>query len=295
MLRVSACIPVFNGGETLEKAIESVRAQTLAPEEILVVDDGSTDGSAQLAEKLGCKVIRQENRGVAAARNVLLKEADGEVIALLDHDDAWTKEKLATQIAKLETSGVALVHSDCRFHYDDETVKERRLKIHPDHDAFEHVLPDNRIITSSAVFYRDLMIEAGGFAEDLSRCSDWYGWFMLAASHRFAHFPAIQVDYLVREDSLANSGLKFHSEKRRLLKEHILPRFDELFVRIEARDRRTYRRLIEEQIGVAASTMAKYLEAEGKKAEARELYREGLKLARKVPRVWTRWMKSLLR
>jgi len=111
--RISVIIPVFNGERFLGEAIKSALSQTLPPYEILVIDDGSTDGSAQLAESFGppVRVIRQENRGEAAARNRGIDAAQGDWIAFLDCDDVWKPEKLALQAALLSPA-VNCVHTN---------------------------------------------------------------------------------------------------------------------------------------------------------------------------------------
>jgi glycosyltransferase involved in cell wall biosynthesis len=95
---VSVVIPVYNGERFLREAIESVRAQTVSVAEIIVVDDGSTDGSAELADSLGATVIRQPNAGVTAARNAGILVASQPWVALLDQDDVWEVKKIETQM-----------------------------------------------------------------------------------------------------------------------------------------------------------------------------------------------------
>ncbi len=98
---VSVIIPVYNGASYLAAAIESVFAQTYTPIEIIVVDDGSTDGSAIIAGAFPkVHLLTQPNRGVADARNAGLAAAQGELIAFLDHDDLWLPEKLRVQVAR---------------------------------------------------------------------------------------------------------------------------------------------------------------------------------------------------
>jgi glycosyltransferase involved in cell wall biosynthesis len=94
---VSVVIPAYNVARYVAKAIESVRAQTLAPNEVIVVDDGSSDGTAAAAAHAGASVIRQENRGLAAARNAGIAVATQPWIAFLDADDRWLPGKLAQQ------------------------------------------------------------------------------------------------------------------------------------------------------------------------------------------------------
>ncbi len=99
---ISVLIPVWNGARFLAAALGSVAAQTLAPIETIVVDDGSTDGSAQVAAGFPfVQVIRQENRGPGAARNRAAAAAHGDHLAFLDADDLWKPDKLACQLAIL--------------------------------------------------------------------------------------------------------------------------------------------------------------------------------------------------
>ena len=96
---ISCVIPVFNAAKYLAEALDSVLAQTVVPNEIILVDDGSTDESAQVAAKYGrhARLVSQENRGPAAARNRGLQLARGELIAFLDADDLWATDKTERQ------------------------------------------------------------------------------------------------------------------------------------------------------------------------------------------------------
>jgi len=103
---ISVIVPVFNGERFLEEGLRSALDQSLPPSEVIVVDDGSTDASAEIAESFGDPVrcTRQENAGVAAARNRGLSVATGEFIAFQDHDDLWPPEKLEVQVAALRAN-----------------------------------------------------------------------------------------------------------------------------------------------------------------------------------------------
>ena len=101
--RVSVLIPTYNYGRFLSAALESVFAQTYSDYEVIVLDDGSTDDTAQIvAAYPQVRYIYQENAGIAAARNRLLDEARGEFAAFLDADDLWLPEKLELQVAYLD-------------------------------------------------------------------------------------------------------------------------------------------------------------------------------------------------
>lgn len=111
---VSVVIPCYNGAAYLRETLESALAQTHAPLEVIVVDDGSTDDSAAIAESFGppVRVIRQENRGESAARNVGVRASRGDWIAFLDADDLWDPCKLEAQLAHTDREVVCVY---CHF------------------------------------------------------------------------------------------------------------------------------------------------------------------------------------
>jgi len=102
---ISCIVPVFNGETYLAEAIESILKQSYRPIEIIIADDGSTDGTATVAGRYGKQIryLRQANAGTAAARNLGLSAAAGEFVAFLDADDLWHPEKLARQMAHFQT------------------------------------------------------------------------------------------------------------------------------------------------------------------------------------------------
>lgn len=96
---ISVIIPVYNNARYLGEALDSVRAQTYRSFEIIVVDDGSTDGMARVAQVADVRYFHQANAGCGAARNTGVKHARGKFVAFLDHDDLWGSDKLAWQMA----------------------------------------------------------------------------------------------------------------------------------------------------------------------------------------------------
>src|SRR5882724_4095714 len=92
-MRISAVIPLYNGEKYIEQALHSVLSQTLAPADIIVVDDGSTDGGAAIVEKMAAlhpiRLLCKENGGQSSARNLGIAHSGGDLIALLDQDDLW--------------------------------------------------------------------------------------------------------------------------------------------------------------------------------------------------------------
>jgi glycosyltransferase involved in cell wall biosynthesis len=100
--RISVILPVYNGAAYLREALESAFAQTLPPHEIIVVDDGSTDATPEIASSFDVVYVRQDNAGVSSARNRAIHRAGGDYLAFLDADDVWLPEKLERQIAQLD-------------------------------------------------------------------------------------------------------------------------------------------------------------------------------------------------
>ena len=111
-LPVTVVIPAYDRAELLPRALASVAAQTAAPAEILVIDDGSADDTAAVAERLGARVLRHErNRGVSAARNTALDAAGGEWVAFLDTDDEWLPFHLERLWPRRDGHAAALLRS----------------------------------------------------------------------------------------------------------------------------------------------------------------------------------------
>lgn len=161
---VSVIIPAYNPGHFLEEAVASIHAQNHQPLEIVLVDDGSTDGVAtELAARDETIVyLRQPNRGAAAARNAGLRVARGEVIAFLDADDLWTAGKLARQLEALRTDlQCDLVAGQVRHFHDDCLSEAARTRL---------VLPPDgpSELPSSIVLRRALIDRVGLFNEELS-------------------------------------------------------------------------------------------------------------------------------
>lgn len=198
-LTVSVVIPVFNGNATVAAAIESVRRQTYPIQEIIVVDDGSTDDTGSVVRAFGDAVryVRQANQGVGAARNRGVAEAVGEYVAFLDADDLWLPAKLARQAAVLaaepEVDGV-----QCSAYLVDDHLRvigARRCT--PDRDScLDYLLFRNLpSVGSSAVIRRAGLEAVGGFATDLAAIEDWDLACRLARHGRLRSVPDFLVLY----------------------------------------------------------------------------------------------------
>lgn len=185
MPRVSVVIPTFNRKAFLKEAIESVLSQTYRDLEVIVVDDGSEDGTAELVTALADKRIRyvwQPNRGPAAARNHGASMAQGELLAFLDSDDLWTPRKLEKQVSFFQD------HPEARICYTDEIWIRRGVRVNPKkkHQKYSgwiypYCLPLCIISPSSVMFKRELWEESGGFDENFPFCEDYELWLRISS------------------------------------------------------------------------------------------------------------------
>jgi len=152
---VSVVIPCYNAAPFLGETLESALAQTHSPLEVIVIDDGSTDDSAAIAESFGppVRVIRQENQGESVARNRGMDEARGEWIALLDADDVWKPQKLERQTATLDEDVVA-AHTNL-YYFGDAGGRTHIEKV-PEHERYcvEQLALTNYFLCPSALLVR---------------------------------------------------------------------------------------------------------------------------------------------
>lgn len=180
---VSVIIPTHNRLESLSIAIKSVVDQHYPIEELIVVDDGSTDGTTQWCKQTHPEVtlITQSNHGVSHARNRAIEAAKGEWIALLDSDDRWYPEKLSTQMHAIS------MNPELRLCHCDEHWIRNGKRVNPKHkhrkfggDVFRHCLPLCAISPSASLIHRSLFTDVGLFDESLPACEDYDLWLRIA-------------------------------------------------------------------------------------------------------------------
>ena len=198
MIRVSAIIAVYNRAATIGRAIQSVMAQQFDGFEVIVVDDGSTDSTPAALEEWGAqiRVIRQPNRGPAAARNSGDRNARGEYLAFLDSDDEWMPAKLGRMVTALDRAPNAVL-AFSRFTSVDESGRDAPGAFLPgDNDhapSMEEML--NRfcwpILTSAVVMRRETFARCGGFNEEFRfpGYEDLHLWLLAREQGEFLYIP----------------------------------------------------------------------------------------------------------
>jgi glycosyltransferase involved in cell wall biosynthesis len=207
---VSVVIPTFNRRRFIGSAIDSALAQTYAPIEIVVVDDGSTDGTAELIREryAGDRRVQyhwQINQGQAIARNAAIREARGEVVAFLDSDDLWNPDKLEKQMPlMIRAPAVQIVHGGCslvdesgRWVKDHVPARETGVNVGHILGALVYL---NRISCLTAVVRKEAIERVGGFnpGARLAACAlDWDLWLRIACHGSVDYIPETLAKYRV--------------------------------------------------------------------------------------------------
>ncbi|HEX8030338.1 MAG TPA: glycosyltransferase family A protein [Vicinamibacterales bacterium] len=214
MINVSVVIPVYNAAPTVARAIESVLAQTHPAWEIIVVDDGSTDGSADRVMRVAgaaVQLIRQDNGGAARARNVGIARATGDVIALLDADDWWDREKLAQQVTVFERH-LDLVATSSNWQWDPAArmaqaggfslpALERGRALR---GSGESLLRYAFSMNASTTAVRRAVLQRHRFDDRLTTAEDRDVWIRLVAEGPVLFDPAVLATVAHRPDSLSH-------------------------------------------------------------------------------------------
>ena len=207
--RVSVIIPTYDRGWTLGGAVDSVLGQTYRDFELIVVDDGSMDDTPDILAGYGerIRVVRQENRGVSAARNAGIGVATGELLAFLDSDDRWLPEKLAEQVGFFDERPEALIcQTEETWIRNGVRVNPKKHHKKPSGEIFEASLSLCLVSPSAVMIHRRLFDEVGLFDEALPACEDYDLWLRVSRSYPvyLIDVPLI-VKYGGHEDQLSRA------------------------------------------------------------------------------------------
>jgi GT2 family glycosyltransferase len=214
-------IPAYNARATVGATLRSVLRQTIADLEVLVVDDGSDDGTAAELERVRdprVEVLTGDRRGVAAARNRGLEHSRGEFVSFVDADDLWTADKLERQVAALgRCPDTAVAYSWTAFIADDGSYLFAKERSRFEGDVHAALATENFLASgSNALARREALERAGGFDERFSPAEDWEFWLRVAGRERFALVPRYQVLYRLRSGSRSSDVDWMEAGLRRL-------------------------------------------------------------------------------
>ena len=228
MSLVSVAIPAYRAADLIGEALASITAQTYPHWEIVVVEDGTDDGTAEmvdaLAEKWGASRVRYHrhpsNRGLSATRNTAISLAKGKYIALLDHDDIWQPHHLSVMIQALENRQADLAYAQAAFFESCSEWGHRELGVcgpnSEDLQAFPaSLLRKNFIPVCSVVMRKAVWETLGGFDTNLKRVEDLDFWLRaVEAGFTFAYVPQIVGGYR------QNNAAAMTSNKAEILEWH---------------------------------------------------------------------------
>jgi glycosyltransferase involved in cell wall biosynthesis len=207
---VSVILPVFNSERFLAEAIESVRAQSFGNLEVIVVDDGSADNSAKVAQGYPLRCFRQEHRGQGAARNFGIRQARGGFLAFLDSDDLWMPEKTARQMARL----TARPELEAVF------GRVEQFSGKPGSPGFRSAgVVRNGIVPGAMLIRSASFARIGPFAED-RRIGEFLDWYARAVEAGLVSevLPEVVLRRRIHEDNLMRRPETDTSEYARILK-----------------------------------------------------------------------------
>jgi glycosyltransferase involved in cell wall biosynthesis len=214
MPRVSICIPTYNRKNYLKKTLESVFAQTYKDYEVVIVDDGSTDGTDQMIKQNNYSVryFWQKNQGVADARNKLLKLAEAEYITFIDSDDLLFPYAVEDLINLVEYNGSGVVAYSSYVAIDErgKEIKRKPRKLPSGHiaaDLFEYIY----VHSCGTMCKKKLFEEAGGFDISLPVCAEYALWLKLSLKYDF--IPAARPNFKRRRHSGNLSAYSFANRK----------------------------------------------------------------------------------
>lgn len=210
---VSVIIPTYNRKALLMRAVESALEQTIGDMEVIIADDGSTDGTAELfkgAMDARVKYHLLPHRGACAARNAGIELARGKYIAFLDSDDVWTPDKLEVQRRQLEESGADVVCCAFERHDGDTITRVPQGDVAQHQISYQQLLGGNCVSTQT-LFGRAECMKRIRFDESFPRMQDWEYAIRLAEGARLMFFPDVLARLYVQTDSISRKpelGLK---------------------------------------------------------------------------------------
>jgi glycosyltransferase involved in cell wall biosynthesis len=211
MPTVTVIVPAFNAERYLGEALASIRDQTLKDLEVIVVDDGSTDDTINVAERfanaLPLSIVCQSNRGPSAARNTGIRQATGRFCAFLDADDIMDRELLQAQVKRFQSDPeLGLVFTDITTFDEGGIINPSHWNFarkRGDRPVIDRLLLDNFVTTSTVMARRDCILQAGLFPENRRIAEDYELWLRMAVRWKVGIIERALLRYRYRHGSLS--------------------------------------------------------------------------------------------
>jgi len=206
-LKISAIIPTFNRENFISKSIKSIKNQSYLIDEIIIVDDGSTDNTQKILKNIkNIRIVKTKNLGVSHARNIGIKEAKNEWIAFLDSDDLWLENKIENQVLfhKLNPN-ILFSHTEEKWLRNGKTIKYPKSLTKPSGDCFLQNISTCKIATSSVILNKSIFKDIGYFDEKLKVCEDYDLWLRISYKYNMGLIKEEQIVKIAGHTQLSAS------------------------------------------------------------------------------------------
>jgi len=199
-LKISVIIPTFNRNNFISKSIKSIQNQTYQIDEIIIVDDGSTDNTQEILKNFkNIRIIKTKNLGVSHARNIGIKKAKNRWISFLDSDDLWLENKIENQVIfHKQNPNILFSHTGEKWLRNGNIKKYPKSLTKPSGNCFLKNISTCKIATSSILLHKSIFDDIGYFDEKLKVCEDYDLW--LRISHRY------NIGLINEEQIIKNAG-----------------------------------------------------------------------------------------
>ena len=222
-MKISVVIPTFNRANFILKAIHSIKEQSIPVNEIIVVDDGSTDNTKEVLQDLDIVYIYQKNSGVSGARNTGIKCAKNNWIAFLDSDDTWHETKIEKQVEFHKSNlNILLSHTNELWKRGEKIINQKKHQQKPSGFCFLENLEACKIGPSTVMIHKDIFSEIGLFDEDLIVCEDYDLWLRISKEFEIGYLKEkLITKYAGHENQLSFTTFAIDQYRIQALEKHL--------------------------------------------------------------------------
>jgi glycosyltransferase involved in cell wall biosynthesis len=230
---LSVIIPAYNVEQYIREAVDSALQQTFQDIEVIVIDDGSTDGTNSIVRSISDQrlvIMEQANGGLGAARNAGIRKAAGKYLGLLDGDDVWLPQKAEAHIPVMEKDeNICISFSNMKYIDENGQYSGQLLISRYSEPTMDDLMLKNHITPTSAILRTSSIVEAGLFDEHIPGCEDYEMWVRMLhrTKMRAVHIPRVLAAYRVRGSSLSHDfdAHLMHADKAMGRVEAAIPEF----------------------------------------------------------------------
>ena len=300
MSLVSVIIPCHNGAAFIRTAIDSALAQGIGNLEVVVADDGSSDQSPELIATYGppVRLVRVRHGNTQSTRNAAIDASRGDLIGLLDQDDAWRKGKLSRQLNRLAADpNLGLCYTDTRaVDAQGQELPERHNPLQvpgSQAEALGQLLRINYIAASTVVVHRSVLQRVGSFDPAYHLVGDWDLWLRVAESFPIAAEPAVLLDYCWHADNASHDRIALLMESIAVQQAALTRIAHHARWAVDA-GLRPYLPAARRKLAARCSELGHLLARAGRRGDALSWHARSLALSPWTPRAWSRWLRALV-